>query len=158
MVKKNYQETVKDETVTAKAMMKNRAVSLKYSTEICREIRGKPADNAEKFLNGIIAQDSFLPLKRYNRKVGHRKGASVSGVKSGRYPIKTCKAFMELIQGAKANAENKGLDSEKLIVRHCFASQGFRRIKIQPKGHVAGRRRKQKSAHIEIILQEVASI
>ena len=158
MVKKNYQETVKNEAVAAKAMMKNRAVSLKYATEICREIRGKPADKAERFLNRVIEQDSFLPLKRYNRKVGHRKGASVSGVKSGRYPVKACKAFIELIEGAKANAENKGLDSEKLIVRHCFASRGFRRFKMQPKGHIAGRRRRQKSAHLEIILQEVASL
>ena len=158
MVKKNYQEEVPDEKTTAKAMLKNRHVSLKYSTEICREIRGKPVFKAEKFLNNIIAHKSFLPLKRYNKKVAHRKGASVSGVKSGRYPEKTCETFLELISYAKANAENKGLDADRLLLRHCFASEGFRRITMQPKGHVAGRRRKQKSTHIEMIVQEVASL
>ena len=79
-------------------------------------------------------------------------------MKSGRFPEKTCRIWLELIGNAKANAENQGLDSEKLIVRHCFASTGFRRLKTQPKGSIAGRRRRQKSAHLEIILQEVASL
>ncbi len=157
MVKSNYQETC-NEAATAKAMAKNKNVSLKYSTEICREIRGRPLVKAEKFLNEVSEKRAFLPLKRYNKKVAHRKGSSVSGVKSGRYPVKTCKAFLELLQNAKANAESKGLDEEKLLVRHCFASCGFRRYKMQPKGRIAGKRRRQKSTHLEIILQEVASL
>jgi len=157
MVKKNYQEEA-DTKITAKAMMKNKDVSLKYSTEICREIRGKPVFKAEQFLNRILRHETFLPLKRYNKKVAHRKGQSVSGVKSGRFPKKACEAFLELLGYTKANAENKGLDSEKLLVKHCFASCGFRRQKMQPKGHIAGRRRHSKSTHIEIIVQEVASL
>ena len=118
MVKKNYQEEA-DSKITAKAMMKNKGISLKYSTEICREIRGKPVFKAEKFLNAILDHRTFLPLKRYNKKVAHRKGQSVSGVKSGRFPKKACEAFLELLGYTKANAENKGLDSEKLLIRHC---------------------------------------
>ncbi len=158
MVKKNYQEKAGKDDITAKAMAKNKPASLKYSTEICREIRGKPLAKAEAFLNRVVEGKEFLPLKRYNKKVAHRKGASVAGVKSGRFPVKTCKAFLELIANAKANAENKGLDTEKLLVRHCFASCGFRRNKAQPKGRVAGKRRRQKSVHLEIIVQEVASL
>lgn len=158
MVKEKYQVKVKDKKHTAKAMEKNKPISLKYSTEICREIKGKPVKKVEKNLNKIINQEKFLPLKKYNRKVGHKKGKSVSGVKSGRYPQKTCKVFLNLIESAKANAEDKGLDTEKLLVKHCFASQGFRRYKMQPKGRIAGKRRRQKSVHLEIILQEVASL
>lgn len=158
MVKKNYQEGIGRRAVTARAMAKNKPASLKYSTEICREIRGKPLAKAESFLTAISEGRVFLPLKRYNKKVAHRKGNSVSGVKSGRFPVKTCKAFLELIKNVKANAENKGLDTEKLLVRHCFASCGFRRNKAQPKGKIAGKRRRQKSVHLEIIVQEVVSI
>jgi len=158
MVKKNYQEEAGRDAITAKSMMKNKPVSLKYSTEICREIRGKPVEKAEMFLNRILTHESFLPLKRYNKKVAHRKGDSVSGVKSGRFPKKTCEIFLELIENVKANAENKGLDTDRLLVKHCFACCGFRRYTAQPKGRVAGRRRRHKSVHLEVIVQEVASL
>ena len=64
-----------------------------------------------------------------------------------------CEAFIELIESAKQNAEQKGLDESALIVRHAFASYGFRRSFMQSKGHISGKMRQHKSAHIEIILQ-----
>ena len=155
MVKREYQLKGVNEKITAKAMLKNRPVSLKYATEICNEIKGLPVAKAEKILQEIIDRKRYLPLKKYKKKVPHRKGAAISGQKAGRYPVNTCKAFIELIGYAKANAENKGLDPEKLIIRHVFACQGYRRWSMQPKGRIAGKRRRRKSAHLEIILQEV---
>lgn len=155
MVKRKYQIQDINEKICAKAMLKNRPISLKYATEICREIKGKPVAKAEKFLQDIIEKQRYLPLKKYNKKVPHRKGKALSGQKAGRYPVKACKAFLELISYAKANAENKGLDPEKLIIKHVFACQGYRRWSIQPKGRIAGKRRRKKSTHLEIILQEV---
>ncbi|MEM4662577.1 MAG: 50S ribosomal protein L22 [Candidatus Diapherotrites archaeon] len=157
MVKKEYQIKEFDEKTTAKALLKNRPISLKYATEICREIKGLPVEKAEKILNEIIQMKRYLPLKKYHKKVPHRKGKALSGQKAGRYPINACKAFLELISYAKANAENKGLDLEKLIIKHVFACQGYRRFSIQPKGRIAGKRRRKKSTHIEIVLQEVKS-
>jgi len=155
MVKREYQFKEVDEKITAKAMLKNRQASLKYATEICREIKGKPVEKAEKLLQDIAEKKRYLPLKKYNKKVPHRKGAAISGQKTGKYPVNTCKAFLELISYAKANAENKGLDPEKLIIKHVFACQGYGRVNMQPKGRIAGKRRQKKSIHLEIILQEV---
>ena len=155
MVKREYQIKGLDGKTTAKAMLKNRPASLKYATEICREIKGQPVEKAEKLLQEIIDAKRYLPLKKYRKKVPHRKGNALSGQKAGKYPVNTCKAFLELISYAKANAENKGLDPEKLVVKHVFACQGYRRINMQPKGRIAGKRRQKKSIHLEIILQEV---
>ncbi|RLG68634.1 MAG: 50S ribosomal protein L22 [Candidatus Iainarchaeum archaeon] len=155
MVKRNYQVQEINEKITAKAMLKNRPISLKYATEICREIKGKPVAKAEKFLNDIIEKKAYLPLKKYHKKVPHRKGKPISGQKAGKYPVNACKAFLELISYAKANAENKGLDPERLIIKHVFACQGYRRWSMQPKGRIAGKRRRKKSTHIEIVVQEV---
>lgn len=155
LVKSTYQLKDVDEKITAKAMLKNRPISLKYATEICREIKGKPLEKAEKMLQDIIEMRRYLPLRKYHKKVPHRKGKAISGQKAGRYPITACKHFLELLSYAKANAENKGLDTEKLIVKHAFACQGYRRFSMQPKGRIAGKRRRKKSTHIEVILQEV---
>jgi len=154
MVKKHYQVAVADDKKIAKAIAKNQPVSVKYSTELCREIKGKPVAKAEQMLERIINMEEFLPLRKFNKKVGHRKGDARSSVKSGRYPIKVCKVFRGLLESVKANADFKGLDADSLIITHCFASQGFRRTAFQPKGKISGKKRKRKSAHIEVIVRE----
>jgi large subunit ribosomal protein L22 len=158
MVKKNYQLqlSVADKKKTASAMAKNSDMSLKYATEIIREIRGKPLVFAEKFLQDIIEHKRHLPLLQYKKKVAHRKGQAMSGVKAGRYPEKTCKAVLSILESVKANADYKGLDEEKLLVVHGFASQGFARISHQSQGHIGGKRRKRPSVHFEIIVREAA--
>ncbi len=158
MVKKNYQVALSDSDrkKTAMAVAKNANMSLKYATEIIREIRGKPLGAAEKFLNNVIEQKEFLPLRQYRKNVAHRKGEAKSGVKSGRYPQKTCKAILGVLESVKANADYKGLDEDKLLIVHAFASQGFARMSHQPQGHIGGKPRKKKSVHFEVIVREAA--
>ncbi len=153
MSKKTYQVEL-DSANTARAYTANSNISLKYATEICREIKGKPISKASKFLERILLHEDFLPLRQYNKKVAHRKGESKSGVKAGRFPVKPCKAFITLLESVKANADFKGMDAENLLVIHTFASQGYRKNSFQSKGKIAGKRRKRKSTHIEIIVRE----
>jgi large subunit ribosomal protein L22 len=155
MVKRDYQEEVPGkEKKVSKALMKNKHGSLKYATEFCRELKGKKLVKAEALLNDIIDKKRFLPLKKYNRKVAHRKGNSVSGTKSGRFPLKTTKLFIELMQNLKANADYRGLDGEKMIIKNIFASAGFSRVKFQSQGRIAGKRRNEKSIHLEAVAIE----
>ncbi len=153
MVKKAYQTEIAKEN-TARAYSANAGVSIKYATEICNQIKGKPLNKAEAFLGRIASHEEFLPLRKYSKKVAHRKGESKSGVKAGRYPEKTCKAFIGLLGSVKANADFKGLDQEKLQIVHAFASMGFKRSSFQSKGRIGGKRRRKKSTHIEVIVRE----
>ena len=153
MVKKEFQVEIGGSN-TARAYIANANASTKYSTEMCREIKGKRIDKAIAFLNRVESQQDFLPLRKFNKKVAHRKGESKSGVKAGRYPEKTCKAFVKLLESVKANADFKGMDAENLLIVHAFASIGFRRRGLQSKGRIAGRRRMRKSTHIEVIVRE----
>jgi large subunit ribosomal protein L22 len=154
MVKKNYQAMVGGEKKVARAMAKNQPVSTKYATELCREMRGKRLSDVEKRIERIRDGQEFLPLKQYNKKVPHRKGDSASGVKSGRFPRNLCRAMLKILESVKANADFKGLDSENLLIVHCFASHGFARAGMQAKGKISGKRRYKKSTHIEVIVRE----
>lgn len=154
MVKKNYQVELQDNKKAAKAFLSNQRVSLKFSNELCREIRGKPLARAQRFLKNIIEHKEFLPLRKYNKKVAHRRGESKSYSKSGRFPERVCYGFLKLLGLVKANADFKGLDSENLVVVHAFASQGFKRYSYQPKGKIAGKRKMRKATHIEVIVKE----
>jgi large subunit ribosomal protein L22 len=156
MVKRYYNTelSVAEEKKTAKAKAANANVSLKYAVEICNQVKGKTIEWTEAFLKDIEQHKRFLPLKRYNKRTAHRKGDSVHGEKAGRYPEKTVRVFLKLLGNAKANADYKGLDEEKLVVKHAFASQGFARRGLQARGKMGGKVRKKKSAHLEIVLME----
>ncbi|HZX33946.1 MAG TPA: 50S ribosomal protein L22 [archaeon] len=156
MVKKVYQVQGLYGKKTARAMMKNKPVSLKYSLEIISNIKGNRVEKALAFLHRIANKQEFLPLRKYKKKIGHRKGQAKGFTKVGRYPLRTVKAFIELLESVKSNADFRGLDSENLIILHMFASQGFQRLSYQSQGRISGKRRKKKSAHIEIIVQETA--
>ncbi len=155
MAKKTYQAKVGKESKTAKAMTTNANISLKYSTEICNQIKGKNVDKVMAWLERIIAHEDYLPLKRYNTKVAHRKGDSKEGVKSGRYPQKTVKVFLTLLGSAKSNADFKGLDADKLTIIHTFTSAGMNRYSYQSKGKIGGKARRKNATHIEVIVSEV---
>jgi large subunit ribosomal protein L22 len=93
----------------------------------------------------------------FNKKVGHRKGQALLGVKAGRYPEKVANKIIELLELAKANADFKGLDTEKLMVMTAFASQGLRRYGHQNKGKIGGKAHLKPSINIEVVVMEVKS-
>lgn len=157
MVKKNYQALPGKQSKTAKALVKNADVSLKYSTEICNQIRGKPVQKNIEWLGKIILHETHLPLQMYNKKVGHRRGGAKLGVKAGRYPEKAAGKFIELLELAKTNADFKGLDAEKLLVMNAFASQGLKRYGHQSKGKIGGKVHLKPSINIEVVVMEVKS-
>ncbi len=154
MGKKEYQAEVGKQSKTAKALITNCPVSLKYSTEICNQIKTKPVNKIIAWLKRIEAHEDYLPLMRYNKKVAHRKGNAMNGQKAGRYPEMTCRAFVDLLNLAKNNADFKGLDSEKLIILNAFASMGISRYSHQSKGKIAGKARRRNATHIEVIVGE----
>ncbi len=155
MVKKAYQvQTSAGAARIAKAVMKNKPISLKYSLEIISNIKGQRLDKSVAWLNRILRMEEFLPLRVYNKKVPHRRGDAKMFAKAGRYPLRAVKAFIGLLNTVKANADYKGLDSENLLITHAFASQGFARMSYQSQGRISGKARKRKSAHIEIVVRE----
>lgn len=154
MSKVTYQTKVGKAEKTAKAITTNAPISLKYSTELSKLIKGKYVNKVLAMLKRIENEEEYLPLRKYNKKVAHRKGEAKNNVKSGRYPKKVVKAWAELIESAKNNADFKGLDEEKLVIIHAFASKGISRYSYQSKGRIGGKSRRKNATHIEVIISE----
>ena len=155
MVNNNYQQEVGKPSKTARAFLGNAPISVKYSTELCNQIKTRPVSKVIEYLERIIAHEEYLPLKRYNKKVAHRKGNALLGEKAGRYPEKVANEFIKLLELAKSNADFKGLDSEKLIILHAYANMGMNRFSYQSKGKIAGKARRRNATNIEVIVQEM---
>src|SRR3989344_4374972 len=155
MGKENYKVDLgENQAKMAKAVHANANASVKFATEIAREVKGQRLDSSIQWLNRVLAHEDFIPLRVYHKKVPHRKGRAKSFGKAGRYADKTVKVFLKLLHAVKANADVKGLDSEKLVIWHSFAPIGFRRVSHQAKGKISGKMRQAKSAHIEVVVRE----
>ena len=129
--------TVSDPDTSAKALSKEQPVSPKFAREVAGLIRGMKVSDAQKTLEGVIAKEVPVPLKRYNKRVSHKQG-----VGPGRYPVKASKAILAALNSAASNADYKGLDSANI--------PGHR-----PRAQGRATQWNQETVNIEIIISEV---
>lgn len=131
----------------AKALGNEVNVSPKNANEVCAAIRGMKVDAAVKYLEGVVKKEKYVPYKRFNKKVPHRRGGQ-----PGRYPEKAAKEVKLVLENAKNNAEYKGLDSEKLRVRYANAYKAITLQRTKPKGRA--RPHNMELTNIEVVVGE----
>lgn len=117
-------------------------ISLKQSAEICRAIRDKSYARALKMLERTVEMKECIPYSRFNRGVGHRTKTG-----PGRFPVKASTYILQVLKSIKANARQKGLDTDSLRIKAAIAKQGPRTPKY---GRHRGRTAKR--THIEIVV------
>lgn len=135
-----------DEKTMARAQGVALPISLKQSAEVCRFIRNRKYSQAVRLLEYVSEMKIPVPYSRFNRGgTGHKPGMA-----AGRYPVKVCKYMLKLLKSVNANASQKGLDTNSLVIKAVVAKQG-------PKTFHYGRHRgrKAKRTHIEIIVMEI---
>ena len=126
-------------------------ISFKEAVEVCRTIRGLKVEEAEKVLEDLIKMRRPIPFKRYRKKVGHRR---MEGWDSGRYPVKAAKYILEVLRNLKANAEDKALDIDRLVIVHAAAQQGRKIKKYIPRAYGRSSPYFQQLVHIELAAVE----
>lgn len=151
MPKIDYSKEVEDRE-HAKAMGKELRISFKDSVEICREIKGMKLDKARELLNSVVKKEEPLKYKKHGRNLAHKKG---SGFGSGRYPVKSSKAVLEVLENAEANATYKGMDSERLKITHASAKEGMVIPGIRPRAFGRATASNKQTTNIEVILEEI---
>ena len=141
-----------DEAKTARAMAKSLKISPKHCVEICNAIRGMEVAKAKTYLEDVIEMKKSVPFKRHNRGVGHRKGQE--GWASGRYPVKAAEQVLKVLENAEANAEYKGMDTEKLFIEHISSHRGTVIRGYIPRAFGRMTPFNTPTTHIQIVLQE----
>jgi large subunit ribosomal protein L22 len=111
----NYSVEADPET-TAKAMLRDRPISLKHSKAIAREIKGTTVADAEAYLDRVIDGEQSVPFRQHNSGVGHR--SDIDGWDAGRYPEKASKDFKKLLENARNNADEQGFDGSSMTIKH----------------------------------------
>lgn len=152
MARIKYSVEVAPET-TSKAMGYELRVSPKHAREIANTIKGMKTADAKKFLEDVITLKKAVPFKRYKREVGHRRG--LKGWDAGRFPQKAASAILEIIKNAEANAEYKGLESERMKIKHISTKTGMVRRSIFPRAYGRATPKRRESVTVEIVLEEL---
>ncbi len=137
---------------TAKASGRELKVSHKAAREVAKAIKGMDLVQAKQYLRDVIVKKKPIPYTRFTKKLGHKGGMDGCGV--GRFPIKTAEAVLRVLQAAQANAENKGLDVDRLRIMHSAASQGMKLKRYTPRAHGRASPKYDILTHVEIVLEE----
>ena len=153
MPKWGYSITNLDPTKTVKSAGRELRVSPKAAREVCTAIKGKTLEQAKTYLNKVITEKQPVPYRRYNKKLGHRHGTE-PGTFAARYPIKTAQKILQVLTGAEANAEFKGLDVDRLRIIHASAYPGMKLKRFQPRAFGRSSPKYQTLTHIELVLEE----
>ncbi|AIU69759.1 50S ribosomal protein L22 [Thermococcus eurythermalis] len=136
----------------ARASGRDLRISPKHSVELLREIKGMMLNDALRYLDDVIAKKRPVPMKRFNDSQGHKPG---KGFGPGRYPVKVAKAVKKILLNAKNNAEQKGLDVDRLKIIHAAAHRGPVLRGYIPRAFGRATPFNEQTTHIEIVVEEI---
>ncbi|WP_251343070.1 50S ribosomal protein L22 [Haloplanus halophilus] len=147
----NYSVEADPET-TAKAMLRERPISIKHSKAIAREIKGMTVADAEEYLNDVIDEKQSVPFRQHNSGVGHR--SDIDGWDAGRYPEKASKDFLSLLENASNNADEQGFDGQSMSIKHVAAHKVGEREGRKPRAFGRADPWNTTLCDVELIIEE----
>lgn len=139
-----------DPEKTARARGVDLPISRKKSMELCRELRGMELQKAKDYLEDVIAMKRAVPIRRYTRGAGHKKG-----IGPGKYPVKVAKYILKVLENAESNAEYIGLDTDTLYIKSIAAHPGRVYRGYMPRAHGRWTPWDEKTTNIEVILESM---
>jgi len=145
MVTKYCLQTYDSKTMV-KVVGKFLPISLKTSVEVLNYVRGRNVNKAKYLLEEVAEGKRAVPFNIYKKDIPHRRG---KGISVGRFPKKTSEHIIKLLSLLQANAKDKGLDENSLIIIHAAAHDG---PNLMHYGRL--RRRMRKVCHVELAAKE----
>jgi large subunit ribosomal protein L22 len=149
-----YSRTISEEgeSKTAKLFGRGLRISPKHSVEIARAIKGMKVDEAKSFLEEVQQKKRAVPFRKHKKKVGHKR---LFKWYAGRYPVKASERFYRLLEELEANAEYKGLDTERLQIVHVSAYKGRTFPGYIPRAYGRASPYSHETTNVELIVEEV---
>ena len=142
-----------DPETTAKAMLRERQISLKHSKAIAREIKGRTVAEATTYLESVAAEEQSVPFREHNTGVGHR--SDIDGWDAGRYPVKAAEDFLKLLENGSNNADHQGFDGDEMEIMHVAAHKVGEQQGRQPRAFGSADPWNTPEIDVELVLEEV---
>lgn len=111
-------------------------------------------DKAIELLEEVIEEKAWIPYKRHKKKRAHHSG--MKKWHTGGHPVKTSQRILKVLRNAEANADNKGLDIDRLRIMHAAAHRGRTYKKYIERAFGRSTPYNENTTHVEIVLEEVS--
>lgn len=152
----SYSFTNFDKTKHVRSALREKDISHKHAREVALAIRGMSIENAREFLESVIAKQIAVPYRRYNNEVAHRSNIQ-DGFFAGRFPKKTAREFLKLLDNLESNGEYKGMDLDRLKIVSAVTHKGTKLERFTPRAMGRSSPKIDTLVHVELVAQEVAS-
>ena len=110
---------------------------------------------AEEYLKDVLEHKRCIPYSRYDHSVGRCSAAIQFGLTKGRYPEKSVRIMLNLLKNAKANAETKKLNVEKVIIKNVLVNHATEGRRRTYRAHGSINAYCSSNCHIDIICEEL---
>ena len=120
---------------------------------IVRRGSQKPLPEAIELLESVETMKMPIAFRRHKLKVGHR--SELAGFPSGSYPVKTARAFVDILKNLQSICEFKGLDPERVRIIHSSAYAGRSIKDYTPRAMGRSSPNFHTLVHIELVGKEV---
>jgi large subunit ribosomal protein L22 len=148
----NYAFQNFDPTKHVRSSLREKDISHKHAREVAVAIKGLSIEKARDYLQAVITKQRAIAFRRFNNQVGHR---SDPGMMSGRYPQKTVKEFIKVLDNLESNAEYKGMDLDRLRIVNATVHKGTIVKRFTPRAMGRASPKNNVLTHVELVAQEV---
>ncbi|MES1907480.1 MAG: hypothetical protein MHM6MM_000590 [Cercozoa sp. M6MM] len=142
----------------AKACLLNQRVHYKNTAEVCRAISGYSVQKAIAYLRRVIKHEDIIPFRVHTGGIGRHAQCKKYHTAQGRWPEKSCRLVLQVLQNLVANAATQGLDTEKLVLTDvmCSPARKHRRRTYRAHGRINPWMRSPCHVHVVAKSQEAA--
>jgi large subunit ribosomal protein L22 len=141
-----------DATRHVRASLREKDISHKHAREVAVSIKGLSIEKARDFLQAVINKERAVAFRRFKNQVGHK---SDPGMMSGRYPQKTAKEFIKVLDNLESNAEYKGMDLDRLKIINATVHKGVIIKRFTPRAMGRATAKNDVLTHVELVAKEI---
>ena len=141
-----------DATKHVRSSVREKDMSHKHAREVAVAIKGLSIERARDYLQAVINKQRAIAFGRYKNQVGHR---SDPGMMSGRYPQKTAKEFIKVLDNLESNAEYKGMDLDRLKIINATVHKGVIVKRFIPRAMGRATAKNNVLTHVELVAREI---
>ncbi len=135
-----------------RSSLREKDISHKHAREVAVAIKGLSIEKARDYLQAVIHKDRAVAFRRFKNQVGHK---SDPGMMSGRYPQKTAKEFIKVLDNLESNAEYKGMDLDRLKIINATVHKGVTIKRFIPRAMGRATPKNDVLTHVELVAQEI---
>ena len=148
----NYAFQNYDATRHVRSSLREKDISHKHAREVAVAIKGLSIEKARDYLQAVINKDRAVAFRRFKNQVGHK---SDPGMMAGRYPQKTAKEFIKVLDNLESNAEYKGMDLDRLRIVNATTHKGVTVKRFIPRAMGRATPKNNVLTHVELVAQEI---